>query len=155
MHTFKTCAITYPTHCISLLGTKGGSVGPNFCFSRPLYKRVKIFPLFCNCLNIGYTFGAIFTLISINNQKSPNTSILNLLDITSTLRKGQGVSLVEERGKEEIHIRAYQPILNKDGSRFKLPNSYDQVLTSLTSKVKDQFSRNLGHSAEKACRCNS
>ena len=43
-----------------------------------------------------------------------------------------------ERGvKEAIYIRAYQPTLNKDGGRYKLPNSYDPVLTSLTSKVKN------------------
>ena len=47
--------------------------------------------------------------------------------------------------KEAIDIRAQQPILNKDGGRYKLPNSYDLVLTSLTSKVKS------GDSADEGC----
>ena len=37
-----------------------------------------------------------------------------------------------ERGvKEAIYIRAYQPSLNKDGGRYRLPRVYDPLLTSL------------------------
>ena len=54
-----------------------------------------------------------------------------------------------ERGvKEAIYIRINQPTLNKDGGRYKLPNAYDPVLTSLP-KVNN--SRELGHSADESC----
>ena len=77
-----------------------------------------------------------------SHQKSPSTSILNLLDIHYV--DLQKVKILDreagwfERGvKEAIYIRAYQPTLNKYGGRNKLLNSYDPVLTSLTSKVKN------------------
>ena len=57
-----------------------------------------------------------------------------------------------ERGvKEAIYIRINQPTLNKDGGRYKLPNVYDPVLTSLP-KVSN--SRELGHSADESCSSN-
>ena len=55
-----------------------------------------------------------------------------------------------ERGvKEAIYIRVNQPTLNRDGGRYKLPNAYDPVLTSLVPKVRTQ--QQTGHSAEESC----
>ena len=37
-----------------------------------------------------------------------------------------------ERGvREAIYIRAYEPTLDKDGGRYRLPRVYDPILTSL------------------------
>ncbi|KAI8500874.1 hypothetical protein Bbelb_216920 [Branchiostoma belcheri] len=37
--------------------------------------------------------------------------------------------------KEAIYIRTLQPLLNRDGGRYKLPGTFDQLLTSRISKV--------------------
>ena len=55
-----------------------------------------------------------------------------------------------ERGvKEAIYIRAYQPSLNKDGGRYKLPKVYDPLIDLHVIKVK------TGQSADESCRVDS